>query len=119
MNFGKSAISHALKAGASRGDKYRNFLVLAFARALFFCALLGAALFTAAGFGAVRGIVAGHISGLKAFDYFLSQELISFENIFVHRRSFPAENNCLFGFSIILSSFGCVCTKMARLYILG
>ena len=57
MNFGKNAVARALKAGASRGEKYRNFLVLAFARALFFCALLGAALFTAAGFGAVRGIM--------------------------------------------------------------
>ena len=57
MNFGKTAISRALKAGASRGEKYRNFLVLAFARALFFCALLGTALFTAAGFGAVRGLM--------------------------------------------------------------
>ncbi len=57
MNFGKNAITRALKAGASRGEKYSNFLVLAFARALFFCALLGGALFAAAGFGAVRGIM--------------------------------------------------------------
>ena len=57
LNFGKTAISRALRAGASRGEKYRNFLVLAFARALFFCTLLGIALFTAAGFGAVRGIM--------------------------------------------------------------
>ena len=34
MNFGKIAVSRALKAGASRGEKYSNFLVLAFARAL-------------------------------------------------------------------------------------
>ena len=28
MNFGKNAITRALKAGASRGEKYRNFLYL-------------------------------------------------------------------------------------------
>ena len=57
MNFGKQALNRALKAGASRGEKYSNFLVLAFARAVFFCAILAASLFSAMGFGAVRGIM--------------------------------------------------------------
>ena len=73
MNFGKNAITRALKAGASRGEKYSNFLVLAFARALFFCALLGGALFAAAGFGAVRGIMDSapdlNISSISSLGY--------------------------------------------------
>ena len=66
MNFGKNAITRALKAGASRGEKYSNFLVLAFARALFFCALLGGALFAAAGFAiGLGGSDAGDDGGRK------------------------------------------------------
>ncbi len=57
MNFGRQAVDRALREAASKSEKYRNFAVLTFVKALFLCMLLGIALLGACTAGMIRGII--------------------------------------------------------------